>query len=69
MLMRRLKSFLLLLSAFVIPVSAGDRPKTETTAEVLSRLSDYKNWSQVNRFDGEGSGRSFMIERSWAGGG
>ena len=71
MLMRNLVVFLFTVFAFVLFASADDRPKTETRAEILSRISDYKTWKQVNRVDEKPApgANTFTIENSSIGGG
>lgn len=40
------------------------KPKRERASEFLARLSSYRTWTQVNRFDGDVSSATYKIEDS-----
>lgn len=50
-------------------IDAMATPKRESASMILSRLSDYKSWKQVNRFDFDVTAASFKIENSLSFGG
>jgi hypothetical protein len=54
-------SFILILS--LIPTAFAG-PKLERASEFLARLSSYKTWTQVNRFDDDVSSATFKISNS-----
>ena len=54
-------SLMLILSLVPITLAA---PKRERRSEFLARLSSYKTWTQVNRFDDDVSSATFKISNS-----
>ena len=63
--MRSLIILVFLAFAFVILTSADvRRNREESKADLLSRLSEYKSWKQVNRVDAAPATGAFMIEAS-----
>lgn len=71
MLMRKLVLFVFFVFSLVALTSADNRLRSETDSQILSRISDYKTWKQVNRVDGDikTGASTFTIENSFAGGG
>lgn len=53
--------FILIIS--LVPVTIASQ-KRERSSEFLARLSSYKTWTQVNRFDDDVSSAPFKISNS-----
>ncbi len=61
--MKKRGPFAFLLVVSLIPIAFAG-PKRERSSEFLARLSSYKTWTQVNRFDDDVSSATFKISNS-----
>jgi hypothetical protein len=61
--MKRRGPFCFILILSLVPV-AFSVPKRERASEFLARLSSYKTWKQINRFDDDVSSATFKISNS-----